>query len=117
MITNSKLTVYHNNGLDISERTTVWVRHNYNNVWFFGGKGASTNKGYDNANDVDIRIPYDKNDNLNIENFAIGDILVQGELDINITTQQDLETYQVYNITLLNNDTFGKNPHIRIGGK
>ena len=35
-------------------------------------------QGYDNANDVQVRIPYQKNKNLNINNFAIGDIIVEG---------------------------------------
>ena len=57
MITNSKLTIYHKT-LDEATRLEKWERHNYDKVWFFGGKGAGINKGYDNANNVDIRIPY-----------------------------------------------------------
>lgn len=115
MITNNSLTVYHMSGLDLSTRAEKWTRYNYDKVWFFGGKGAGINKGYDNANDVQIRIPY--NDNLDISNFAIGDIIVEGTLNIDIDTQQDLENYNVYNITSLNNNNFGNNPHIHIGGK
>ena len=115
MITNSSLTIYHNNGLDITTHTEVWVRYNYDKVWFFGGKGAGINKGYDNANDVEIRIPY--NDDLDINNFKIGDIIVQGTLDFDITRQKDLSNYQIYNITSINNNNFGNNPHIHLGGK
>lgn len=117
MITNSSLTIYHKSGLDLTTHLEKWTRYNYSNVWFFGGKGASINKGYDNANDVQIRVPYDKNSGLNINNFAIGDIIVQGTLDLNIDTQQDLSNYQVYNITSINNNNFGNNQHIHIGGK
>ena len=117
MITNSSLTIYHKSGLDLTTHLEKWTRYNYDNVWFFGGKGASINKGYDNANDVQIRVPYNKNSGLNIENFAIGDIIVQGTLDLNIDTQQDLSNYQVYNITSINNNNFGINQHIHIGGK
>lgn len=95
----------------------MWTRYNYDNVWFFGGKGAGINKGYDNANDVQIRLPYDLNTNLDINNFKIGDILVKGTLDIDINTQQDLNNYMVYNITSINNNDFGNNPHIHLGGK
>ena len=115
MITNSKLTIYHMVGLDLATHLETWVRYNYDNVWFFGGKGAGLNKGYDNANDVEIRIPYNQN-TVDINNIAIGDILVQGELDIDIETQQDLENYMIYNITSINNNNFGNNPHIHIGG-
>lgn len=117
MITNSSLTVYHKDGLDVATHFEKWNRYNYENVWFFGGKGAGINKGYDNANDVQVRIPYDQNDGLNINDFAIGDILVQGTLEFDITTQEDLSNYQIYNITSINNNNFGINQHIHIGGK
>ena len=117
MITNNSLTIYHNDGLDLTTRLEKWKRYNYTNVWFFGGKGAGINKGYDNANDVQIRIPYDQNNGLNIGNFAIGDIVIQGELVNDIETQQDLEEYQTYNITSINNNNFGMNQHIHIGGR
>ena len=114
MITNSNITVYHQDGLD-TNRLEKWTKYNYSNVWFFGGKGASVNKGYDNANDVDIRIPYSSN--ISIGNFAIGDIVVQGTLDFDITRQQDLSSYQIYNITSINDNNFGNNPHIHLGGR
>jgi len=117
MICNSSLTVYHRDGLDVATHLEKWTRHNYSKVWFFGGKGARINKGYDNANDVQVRIPYDQNSGLDINDFAIGDILVQGTLDINIETQQDLEDYLIYNITSINNNNFGDNQHIHLGGK
>lgn len=117
MKVNSSLTVYHKDGLDVATHLEKWIRYNYNNVWFFGGKGASINKGYDNANDVEIRIPYNQNENLNIQNFAIGDIIVQGNLTTNIETQQDLENYLIYNITSIKNNNFGNNQHIHLGGK
>lgn len=116
MITNSKLTVYHMSGLDISTNLEKWDRYNYDSTWIFGGKGSGINKGYDNANDVQIRIPYDKNE-VSIDNFSIGDILVKGELNLDIETQQDLKDYEVYNITSINNNNFGNNQHIHIGGK
>ena len=56
-------------GLDVSTHLETWTRYNYDKVWYFGGKGAAINKGYDNANDVEIRIPYDENENLNIEHL------------------------------------------------
>lgn len=117
MITNSSLTIYHQDGLDLTTHFEKWTRHNYENVWFFGGKGASSNKGYDNANDVQIRLPYSKNEGLNIENFAIGDIIVQGTLDQDINTQEDLKDYLIYNITSINDNNFGINQHIHISGK
>lgn len=122
MLVNSSLTVYHMSGLDPATHNEVWTRFNYGTpsnptVWFFGGEGAGINKGYDNANDFDCRIPYDKNSNLDIKNFSIGDIIVQGTLDFNITTQEDLKDYLIYNIVSKNDNKFGHNKHIRLGGK
>lgn len=115
MITNASLTHYHKT-IDNETRLEKWIRHNYDNVWWFGGKGSSINKGYENANDVDVRIPYDKN-NIDISNLAIGDIIIKGTLGIDITTQQDLKNYEVYNITSINDNNFGINQHIHLGGK
>lgn len=121
MLVNSSLTVYHK-GLDEKTRLETWTRYNYGNenddkVWFYGGKGASTNEGYENANDVKVRIPYDINPNLNIQNFKIGDILVQGHLDLDIKTQSDLKYCNFYNITSVVDNKFGNNQHIHICGK
>lgn len=115
MITNSSLTIYHK-VFNETTRLEEWRRYNYYKVWWFGGKGSSINKGYDNANDVDIRIPYMMN-NIDVANIQIGDILVKGDLATDITTQQDLVGYEVYNITSINDNEFGNNPHIHIGGK
>ena len=117
MIVNNKVTIYHKAGLDVSSHFEVWARYNYNNVWVFGGKGSGINKGYDNANDLQVRIAYGQNDKLNISNFSIGDIVVVGDLDLDITTQQDLSSDDVYNITSINNNDFGGTPHIHIGAK
>lgn len=116
MLVNDSLTVYHKY-YDNTDRLEKWKRFNYENVWWFGGKGAGINKGYENANDVQVRIPYDINKELDFSNFQIGDILIQGTLDKDIATQQDLDQESIYNITSLNNNTFGKNLHIHIGGK
>ena len=113
MLVNSSLTVYHK----VSDNHDYkWVRYNYDNIWWFGGKGSSLNKGYENANDVQIRIPYDLNPKLDYNNFGIGDILVKETIKTDITSESDIES-EYYNITSLNNNTFGNNQHIHISGK
>lgn len=121
MLINSNLTIYHK---VFNEKTRLesWTRYNYGDnddkkVWFYGGKGSSTSEGYENANDVKIRIPYDINPNLNVSNFNIGDIIVQGYLDFDIKTQLDLKDYNFYNITSIVDNNFGNNQHIHICGK
>lgn len=113
MLVNSSLTVYHKVEIDHDYK---WVRYNYDNIWWFGGKGSSLNKGYENANDVQIRIPYDLNPKLDYNNFGIGDILVKGTIKTDITSESDIES-EYYNITSLNNNIFGNNLHIHISGK
>ena len=117
MITNSKVTIYHMSGLDPTTHYEKWERTVYDNVWFFGGQGSGINKGYNQANNVDVRIPYGQNNNVDIKNFSIGDIIVQGEINMDITRQQDLKDYIIYNITSINNNNFGNTPHIHLGGK
>lgn len=116
MIVNSKLTVYHLTQ-DPETRLDKYARYNYSKVWWFGGKGSSLNKGFKEANDVQVRIPYYLNENANISHFAVGDIILQGEIEKEIKTQSDLSEYDIYKITSINNNTFGSNPHIHIGGK
>ena len=113
MLVNSSLTVYHK----VSDNHDYkWVRYNYDNIWWFGGKGSSLNKGYENANDVQIRIPYDLNPKLDYNNFRIWDILIKWTIKTDITSESDIES-EYYNITSLNNNTFGNNQHIHISGK
>jgi len=113
MICNNSVTIYHK-GFDETNRCEKWTRYNYTNAWIFGGKGANRNRGYDNANDIEIRLPYSKND-LDINNFAIGDIIVEGTISTDINSKEDLDTL-TYEITSINNNNFGINKHIHIGG-
>ena len=115
MITNSDITIYHKT---VNEQTRLeeYAKKYYSKCWKFGGKGSYRNKGYENANDIDIRVPYDENSNANIKDLAIGDIIFIGNGPDTIELQTDL-TGEVYNITSLINNTYGNNPHIHIGGK
>ncbi len=116
MLVNSSLTVYHLT-FDSKKRIEKWIRYNYENVWWSGGKGASTNEGYENANDVKIRIPYDQNEDLDISNFKIGDIVVKGSIYKDIESTQDLDINSIYNITSIINNNFGNSKHIHLEGK
>ena len=117
MITNEKVTIYHMNGLDATTHLETWTRYNYDNAWFFGERASSMDKGYNDNNGVQVRLPYDANSNLDISHFSIGDIIVKGELDTDIETQQDLSNYLIYNITSIKNNDFGNNKHIHLGGQ
>ena len=116
MLVNSDMTLYHK-VLDTETRLEKWERYYIEKVWWYGGKVANTQTGYENANDVQIRIPYDMNENLNIANFNIGDIVCKGNIGKTITSQSELNGVEFYNITAINNNTFGNNAHIHLGGK
>ena len=116
MLVNSDMTLYHK-VLDTETRLEKWERYYIEKVWWYGGKGANTQTGYENANDVQIRIPYDMNENLNIANFNIGDIVCKDKKEKTITSQSELNGVEYCNITAINNNTFGNNAHIHLGGK
>ena len=113
MITNSDVTIFHKT---ISEEThqDLWEKLYFEKVWFFGGKGAGINKGYDNANDVEIRIPYEFNQ-IDASKFKVGDIIIKGNVD----WENGIEAkgFEIYHITSIKNNNFGTQPHVHIGGK
>ncbi len=112
MITNNSIT-YYKKGLN-NNKIEIWQRYIFSNVWLFGGKGSSTNKGYENANDVDVRIPIEYVEDTSI--FSVGDIIAVGVQD-NISKQSDLKNIEYYNVRSVNINNFGNNPHIHLGGK
>lgn len=117
MLCNSSVTIYHQNGLDVATHNELWERFNYNKAWVFASHSTSINKGLNDTNDVEVRIPYDENEGLNIKDFSVGDIIVKGTLDLNIESQLDLNNYNIYHITGITNNDFGRNQHIHLSGK
>lgn len=113
MITNKSITYYHKT-LNGETKLEEWEKTYFPNVWLFGGKGSSINKGYDNANDVDVRIPLDTVQDATM--FKMGDIIAVGNCG-NISRQSDLKNTEFYNVTSININDFGYNPHIHLGGK
>lgn len=116
MITNKKITIYHKGKRDVATRIEKYVRFNYDNVWCFEKERAVINQGYDDNNQINIRIPYKQNENLDVSNFAKGDIIVIGKVKEDIEAQSDLKGYKIYNIDSITDNNFGNEPHIHIGG-
>ena len=112
MITNGSITYFHKT-LD-NNKLPVWNRYVFENVWHFGGKGSSINKGYENANDVNIRIPMEYVNNKDI--FAIGDIISIG-INPPISKTTDLLYTEFYNVTSITINEYGNNSHVHLGGK
>lgn len=113
MITNNKITYYHK-VLNETTRLEEWNKVVFDDVWVFAGKGSSINKGYENANDMNVRIPMKYVTDTSI--FHIGDIVAIG-IRGDITKQKDLEGTEYYNVTSINVNNFGNNPHVHLGGK
>ena len=113
MITNKAITYYHKT-LNETTKIEEWNKTIFKKVWVFSGKGSSINRGYENANDMDVRIPMEFIQDKSI--FSIGDIVAIGEQG-NITKQSDLKGKEFYNVTSINVNDFGNNPHVHLGGK
>ena len=113
MITNNKITYYHK-VLNTTTKLEGWEKHIFDDVWVFSRKGSSTNKGYENANIVDIRIPMEYVEDETI--FNIGDIVAIG-IQGDIERQSDLNGKEFYSVTSINVNDFGSNSHIHLGGK
>lgn len=114
---NSSMTIYHKR-FNSKTRLDEWDRYPIENVMWQGGKGASINKGYEKANDINVYIPYNSNKELEKVPFSIGDIIVKGNIEDNITKQSDLKVDN-YNITTLVNNDYGNfdMQHIYLGAK
>lgn len=113
MITNKSITYYHKT-LDDNTKIEQWSRTIFTSAWVYETISANVDKGYDNSNKVGIRIPMKFVKNINI--FSIGDIVAIG-IQNDITKQNDLAGKEFYNITSININNFGNNPHIHLKGR
>lgn len=104
MITNQDITIYHKI-LDTTTRLEEYRGFYYKNCWVFSNKNSKTDNGYKKVNDIEIRIPYLTNENLNIGDFTIGDIIYIGKGTSYVKTQSELNG-DTYNITSIVNNTF-----------
>lgn len=111
MPTNTDITLYQNNKGAFEKKYIEFV------MWQ-GGDGYSISKGYENANNIDIWVPINKNDLSGIV-FKAGDIVVKGNVDLKITTEYDLKNYKTYKITEIVENKYGSvdMQHIFIGAK
>ncbi len=119
MIVNNPMTHYHKT-IDTNTRLEKWIRINYgtkNNptIWAHGGLGARFNKGFSEANDLQVRIPYSLNPETDINTFEIDDIIIIDEITDDIQTEADLIQYEVYKIRSITDNKFGNNPHVHLG--
>lgn len=128
MMTNTKMTIY-NKYIDPFTHNKIYNKHLIDNVFWDDSLGVNLNMGYENADKVNVYIPYDANDlsdyktpkAYNGEGWTLqnGDFMVKGETNIEtITSIKDLSSYEVFTITLCDNKDFGSSnmQHFEIRG-
>ena len=132
MTTNTCMSVF--NKYTDSKKNVIFKKYEIENVFWDDSKGVNLNKGYENADDVNIFIPKDKNDMSgyteskfyiglnNTWTLRNGDFIVKGQTFENqVSSIKELkEKYNdVFTITLVDDKDFGsKNMHhFEIRGK
>jgi len=128
MMTNTKMTIY-NKYIDTLTHKQLFKKNIIDNVFWDDSLGVNLNMGYENADKVNIYIPYDKNDlssykdpnKYNGDGWTLqnGDFIVKGEMDIDeINGIKDLSQYEAFTITLVDNKDFGSDnmKHFEIRG-
>lgn len=128
MMTNTKMTIY-NQYIEPFTHTKIYKKHLIENVFWDDSLGINLNMGYENADKVNVYIPYDKNDLTNYKTpkqfngdgwtLQNGDFMVKGEIDVdNIEGIKDLSQYDAFVMTVCDNKDFGSHnmQHFEIRG-
>ena len=111
------ITIYHKI-LGLGKNPDTFKINHLKNVSWQGGDGASVNKGYEKANDIKLRIFKKDNQDVFELPFSIGDFIVLGITDQEISKQSDIKD-KTYNITTIIPHKRGTitTQHIEIGAK
>jgi hypothetical protein len=128
MMTNTKMTVY-NKYLEPFTHKTIFKKHVIDNVFWDDSLGINLSSGYENADKVNVYIPYNKNNlsdykkpkQYNGEGWTLqnGDFMVKGETDLEtVNSIKDLSNYEVFVMTVCDNKDFGSSnmQHFEIRG-
>lgn len=117
MITNTKMSIF-NKYTDPFTKAVSFKKHIIDNVFWDDSKGVNLNKGYDNADAVNVYIPKDKNDmssyvepkQYNGSNWTLnnGDFIIKGDTtETEVSGIKDLKSYEVFIITMVDDKDFG----------
>ena len=109
MVTNSAVTVY-SRQYDSEKRLDIWKRTYVKDAWWHESESSAiTSEGLKRADTFVIR----PDTTISIKK---DDYLVKGICDIDMTTAKDLKGTECCKVTSANYNTFGANPHIKVGG-
>lgn len=117
MMTNTNMSVY-NKYVDPFTHKTIYKKHLIDNVFWDDSLGSNLNMGYENADKVNVYIPYDKNDLSEYkspkEYNGIGwtlkneDYMVKGDVEIEeVESIKELSNYEIFKMTVNDNKDFG----------
>ena len=132
MYTNTSMCVF--NKCTNEDKETTFKRHIIENVFWDDSKGVNLNMGYENADNVNVYIPKNKNDmggytkpksykgNSSEWTLQNGDFIVKGVVSDNTVSKiADLTSKydDVFTITLVDDKDFGSHNmrHFEIRGK
>ncbi len=129
MMTNTNMCVF-NKHTDSFTKNIVYKKHIIDNVFWDDSKGVNLNHGYDEADNVNVYIPKDKNDmseyvkpkQYNGIGWTLknGDFIIKGLVAENeVSGIKDLSAYEVFTITMVDDKDFGSENmhHFEIRGK
>ena len=131
MTTNTKMCVF--NKYTDENKNVIFKKHIIEHVFWDDSKAVNLNRGYDNADDVNVFIPKSQNDmsgyvepkqykGLNKWTLQIGDFIVKGEVEEKeVSSIKELTSKydNVFTISLVDDKDFGSSSlhHFEIRGK
>lgn len=131
MTTNTNMCVF--NKFTDENKNVVFKKHLIDHVFWDDSKAVNLNRGYDNADDVNVFIPKQQNDmssyvepkeykSLNKWTLQAGDIIVKGDVrEKEVSGIKELTTKydNVFTISLVDDKDFGSSSmhHFEIRGK
>lgn len=114
LITNNSLTIFHIER-DMETRDYNYTKYEYPKVWIYKQDSASIKEGVNDANSITVRIPYEFND-IDINKISLGDIMIEGILENDSVSINDLSGYKTYTINSVTNNNYGTRQHVHIRG-
>ena len=117
MMTNTKMSIFNKYTNPITKNVT-YKKYVIDNVFWDDITGINSNTGYENADKVNVYIPFDKNDLGNFKEpkqyngtgwtIQNGDFIVKGDvLENEIDGIKDLKNYEVFEISEISKKDFG----------
>jgi len=118
-MTNTKMSVF-NRYKEPFTNNVSYKKHVIEHVFWDDSLGINLNTGYENADKVNIYIPFDKNKS-DLENYKEpkqyngngwtlqnGDFIIKGEVtESEVDGIKDLKAYEVFEITVIDKKDFG----------